>query len=311
MKNKIVKIGTRGSKLALTQAGILQQVIKENFKDILAELVVIKTKGDKIINSPLSQIGDKGLFTKELEEALVDKRIDIAVHSLKDLPTELPEGVELGAVLKRSEVKDVLVNKNGIKLDDLADNATIATSSLRRRSQLLNYKRTFNLIDIRGNVDTRLRKLEENYCDSLCLAGAGLIRLGLSERITEFLDPEVIMPAACQGIIGLEIRKNDPVIQDIVKQINHQDTFISAEAERTFLKTLEGGCQVPIGCLTVFENDLFTIKGFIADLEGKKIIKNQCSGPVNNAREIAISLAQALLNDGGKQILETIRDKNE
>jgi hydroxymethylbilane synthase len=310
LKNRCIKIGTRGSKLALIQAKAVKNVLERIFPDLFTDLVIIKTKGDKIIHSPLSRINDKGLFTKNLESALIKKEIDLAVHSLKDLPTELPEDLTLGGVLKRGEVRDVLISNKGRKLAQLTNSDTIGTSSVRRRSLLLSYNRDFRVINIRGNVDTRLRKMGERYCDARILAGAGIIRSGYREKITEYIDPEVIMPSVCQGIIGIENRKDDDFISHVLNQINHTETYLLALAERTFLRTIEGGCQVPCGCITSINEDTFFIKGFISDLDGTTVIKKSSFGPIDTADEIAEELGRLILSAGGREVLECIRGKN-
>jgi len=310
LKNKIVRIGTRGSKLALIQAEKVKNVLKENFFDLDFELVIIKTRGDKILSLPLSSINDKGLFTRDLEKALIKKEIDVAVHSLKDLPTEFPEGLFLGGVLKRGEVRDVIISKDNRKLEELTGSDVIGTSSLRRKALLLHCKKGLSIINIRGNVDTRLRKMDEGYCDVLILAGAGIERTGYREKITEYIDPEIIMPSVCQGIIGIENRIGDDFTSAILKQINHENTFISASAERTFLKVIEGGCQVPCGCISSIRNTTFSIKGLISDLDGEEIIKKSLSGPVEKADEMAEGLAALILNAGGRKILADIRGRD-
>lgn len=310
MKNKKIKVGTRGSKLALIQAENVRNILKNSFPGLDVELEIIKTKGDKILNSPLSRINDRGLFTKDLEKALIKKEIDVAVHSLKDLPTELPENLTLGAVLKRGEVSDVIISKNNRKLKELTASDIFGTSSLRRKAQLLHYNKDFKIINIRGNVDTRLRKMEEGYCDVLVLAGAGILRAGYEEKIIEYIDPDIIMPSVCQGIIGIENRKDDDYTSGILKQINHNNTYISALAERAFLKTIEGGCQVPCGCVTSIRGNIFSIKGLISDLDGNEVIKRGLSGVLESADKIAEELGLQILNEGGRKILDNIRGKD-
>lgn len=309
MKSRI-KIGTRGSKLALIQANLVKTIIKQKFIDSTINLKIIKTKGDKILNSPLSQIGDKGLFTKELEDGLIKKEIDIAIHSLKDMPTELPDSLILGAVLKRGFVEDVLISRQGKCLNELGPKDTIATSSLRRKAQLLKFNPDFNIIDIRGNIDTRIKKMKTGYCDSIILAAAGIHRTGCENEITEYIKSDIMMPAACQGIIGMEIRKDDRFIINVLKKINHKETLISAHAERAFLKRLEGGCQVPIGCITSINGEKFNITGIISNLEGNKVIKKSRNGTLKTAVEISAKLAKSIFDDGGEDILNEIRAGN-
>ena len=307
MKNKI-RIGTRGSNLAIIQAEMVKTALLEKFPGASIEVFVIKTKGDKILDEPLSSINDKGLFIKEIEEALINDEIDIAVHSLKDVPTEMPNELTIGAVLERAEVKDVLLTNNGETLDKLKPKAIIATSSLRRKAQLLNYNKKFKIIDIRGNVDTRINKLEEGYCDALVLAGAGVIRSDYEKKIAEYLNPKIMMPAVCQGIIGVEYRVADVESTDYLKTINHEITYLIAKAERVFLRLLEGGCQIPVGCFSTKVGDLYKIEGMISDLNGEKIIKREISGPFEDAINLAVELAGLLLRNGGEEILKEIRD---
>ncbi len=308
MKKDIIKIGTRGSKLAIFQAEQVKKSIEKLFLDFDVELKIIKTKGDKILDVSLDKIGDKGLFTKELETALLKNEIDIAVHSLKDLPTALPDGLVLGGVMKRDEVRDVLISKNGKKLNELSGNDIIATSSLRRKAQLLNYNHNFKITDIRGNVDTRLKKMEEGYCTALVIAGAGVIRLGLENKITEFIRPDIMLPAVSQGIIAIECREDDGFIMETLKKISHKETMIVAKAERSFLKTLEGGCQIPVACYTSVVRDVFKITGYISDLKGETVLKKGLAGSFSEAETIAVRLANIMLNYGGRNILEEMRN---
>ena len=311
MKNKTIRIGTRGSMLALYQANMVKEAIQNHFPEMKVVIQIIKTQGDKILDVPLAKIGDKGLFTKELENALLNNEIDIAVHSLKDLPTLLPQGIKLSAVIERGEVRDVLITSDNRKLNELTNIDIIGTSSLRRKAQLLHFNPSLKIIDIRGNVETRIKKMNERYCTALILAGAGVIRLKRQEAITEYLNTDIIIPAVSQGIIGIESRENDPFIDSITVLINHTPTWKSALAERAFLRAIEGGCQIPVGCFTIFENDNFKIKGFIADINGKKIIKKEFSGATIDAESISVKLANYLLNQGGEEIMNKIRLTHE
>lgn len=306
MKAKI-KIGTRGSKLALIQAEMVKKLLQE--KDVMldVEIIIIKTKGDKILDSPLSKIGDKGLFTKELETALLTNSIDLAVHSLKDLPTILPDGISLGGVLKREDVRDAFISKNGKILSEMPEGSVIATSSLRRRSQLMRLGKNFKIIDIRGNVDTRLYKLESGYCDGTILACAGMIRSGLEHKISEKLSPEVMMPAISQGIIGIEINENNSFIKELLLRINDSETAIMAEAERAFLNILEGGCQTPVGCHSMINGNNFRFRGLVSDLDGENVIMADNNGPLENAVKTALKTAADILADGGGAIMADIR----
>lgn len=308
MKAKI-KIGTRGSKLAIIQAEMVKKLLQEKHNILNVDIIIIKTKGDKILDSPLSMIGDKGLFTKELETALLANGIDLAVHSLKDLPTELPEGINLGGVLKREDVRDAFISKDGKKLSGMPWGSVIATSSLRRRSQLLRLGKGFKIIDIRGNVDTRLSKLESGYCDGTILACAGMIRSGLGHKISEELSPDIMMPAISQGIIGIEINEENRFIRELVLEINDSETAIMAEAERAFLNSLEGGCQTPVGCYSVIEGKNFKFRGLVSDPDGKSVITADNEGPLENAVKTALKTAADILADGGESIMVKIRKK--
>jgi hydroxymethylbilane synthase len=309
MKN-IIRIGTRGSKLALYQAYRVKEELEEHFKHITFEIVIIKTKGDIILDVPLSKIGDKGLFTKELEIALFNNEIDLAVHSLKDLPTVFPAGAKLGAVLKRGEIRDALISTNNRKISDLTTKDVIATSSLRRKAQLLRINKDFKIVEIRGNVNTRIRKMQEGYCDVMVMAAAGLQRLEMGEYISELISPETMIPACSQGAIAIEIRDNDTFIEETLSKINDHATWITTEAERAFLRNLEGGCQIPVGSHSRIEGDKFYITGFISSIEGSEYYKESANGNINDAVEIATSLAKSLYNKGGKEILEIIRNVN-
>ncbi|MFW5773660.1 MAG: hydroxymethylbilane synthase [Tangfeifania sp.] len=307
MDKNSIRIGTRGSQLALYQAKKTQKILVEKFPELTVEIDVIKTKGDKILDVALSKIGDKGLFTKEIENALLEGTVDIAVHSLKDLPTVLPVGLKLGAVLKRGEFRDALVSKDGRKLNELTPDDTIATSSLRRKAALLRINKNFNIVDIRGNVNTRLRKMEEGHCDAMIMAAAGLQRLELDHYITEILEPDVLIPATSQGVIAIESRENDARTNGYLKEINHQETWNAIGAERAFLHAIEGGCQVPVGCFTKFDGTRFTITGFVASVDGTQFLIDEEKGTVESAHETGQKLAQKLRQKGAAEILANIR----
>jgi hydroxymethylbilane synthase len=307
---KNIRIGTRGSQLALYQAKKVKATLESAFPELQVELEIIKTKGDKILDVALSKIGDKGLFTKEIENALLDGSVDIAVHSLKDLPTTLPEGLKLGAVLERGEFRDALVSKNGKKLSELGAGDVVATSSLRRIAGLLNLNSEVTIKDIRGNVNSRLQKMEDGYCDAMIMAAAGLQRLGLDQYITEIIDPEVIMPAVSQGAIAIETRLTDPEVDFFIDQINHTATLNAVVAERAFLAHLQGGCQVPLGCYSKVENGILTLSGFVASIDGKRHIREIASGAILKGAEIGVELAEKMLTKGADQILNEIRNIN-
>jgi hydroxymethylbilane synthase len=302
-----IRIGTRGSQLAIYQANVVKETLEAKFPELHFQIVVIKTKGDKILDVPLSKIGDKGLFTKELETAMFENETDMAVHSLKDLPTRFPEGVVLGAVLKRGEVRDALISASGRKLHELTSEDIIATSSLRRKAQLLRINKDFNIVEIRGNVNTRIRKMEEGYCTVMVMAGVGLQRLGMDQYISELIEPEKVIPACSQGAIAIEIRDNDLEMAKIVGAINDQGTLLATDAERAFLRTLEGGCQIPVGSYSTINGEQFEIRGFISSINGEEYVEESASGPLSEAVEISENLAKNLVGKGGREILQSIR----
>ncbi|MFN2394690.1 MAG: hydroxymethylbilane synthase [Bacteroidales bacterium] len=310
MKHKIIRIGTRGSQLALYQAYRVKEAIEKHYPHQPVELKIIKTKGDKILDVALSKIGDKGLFTKELEVELFSGNIDIAVHSLKDLPTLFPEGLALGGVLERGDLRDALVHIDGKKLHELDENDVIATSSLRRRALLLSHNPAFKIVDIRGNVNTRLQKMQNGHCTAMIMAAAGLQRLELDHLITEILDPEIFIPAVSQGAIAMETRENDHELIDLLQPVIHQPTLQAVNAERTFLRMLEGGCQVPIGCFTQVNQSNFRIKGFVSNLDATVVLKDELNGQAEEGIELASKLACAFIERGSKEILEEIRKNN-
>ncbi len=305
---KKITIGTRGSKLALWQSNHVKDLIKKAFPEITVELKIIQTKGDKILDVSLSKIGDKNLFTKEIELALLNNSADIAVHSLKDLPTILPEGLQIGAVLERAEIRDVLISKNGLKLSELTKNHTIGTSSLRRQACLWNYNPKLNIIDIRGNVDTRIQKMHNGHCDAIIMAAAGIIRLGLKNHITEIIPTDIIKPATSQGIIAVECRENDPEIEEILQKINHQQTWILAQAERSFLNQMNGGCQLPLGCVSTIKNNILQLDGLISSVDGKDVMEFSATGYTENPSEIGKILAAKFIEAGAERILKNIKN---
>ncbi len=308
---KNIRIGTRGSQLALYQAKKVKATLENLFPGLQVELEIIKTKGDKILDVALSKIGDKGLFTKEIENALIDGSVDLAVHSLKDLPTTLPEGLKLGAVLERGEFRDALVSKGGKKLSELGAGDVVATSSLRRQAGLMKMNNQIIIKDIRGNVNSRLQKMEDGYCDAMIMAAAGLQRLGLEKYITEIIDPEIIVPAVSQGAIAIEIRMNDPEVEILMEKINHPETWNAITAERAFLAHLQGGCQVPLGCFSKVENGILTMKGFVASVDGSQFINETISGEISKGTELGVEMAEKMLGKGALEILSQIKSINK
>lgn len=310
MKNEIV-IGTRGSELAMYQADSVIQAIRSRYPGITVKKSIIKTKGDKILDVALSKIGDKGLFTKELETELIKKNIDIAVHSLKDLPTRFPGGLALGGVLSRGEFRDALVHVDGKKFSQLDEDDIIATSSLRRRAQLLRHNPSFRITDIRGNINTRLQKMHDGHCTAMVMAAAGLQRLKLDYHITEILDHEDFIPAVGQGAIAMEVREEDHAIMELLANVGHLPTLRAVTAERIFLRKLEGGCQIPIGCYTQTNGNEFRIEGFISNIDATVVLRDYREGSSDQSNELALALADSFIERGAEKILEEIRKHNK
>lgn len=285
-------IGSRGSQLALIQTNEVTLQLKRLFPHIDITIKIIKTKGDKITSVPLSKIGGKGLFIKELEEALLRKEIDLAVHSMKDVPTELPPGLMIGAITKRLDVRDVLLSKDNKLLDELPPKAVIGTSSIRRKIQLLHYRNDLEIIDLRGNLDTRIKKLELPFLDAIVVAAAGCIRANFESKITQFLPTKIILPPAGQGSLGIEIREDDLEIREIINNLNDEESYITISAERAFLKKLGGGCQIPIGVLGCIQNNILKLEGMTTSLDKQRIIRAEVEGK----KEDAIKLGEILAN---------------
>jgi hydroxymethylbilane synthase len=305
MENTI-KIGTRGSSLALWQANWVKDTISGNHPKITVELVIIKTKGDKILDVPLAKVGGKGLFVKEIEEALLDGRIDIAIHSMKDMPAELPEGLCIGAIPERENPCDVVISKEGLKLSELPEGATVGTSSLRRSSQLYKVRPDFNIVALRGNIDTRIKKLKAGEMDAIILAAAGVHRLGFKEVITEYIEHENMLPAVGQGALCIESRVNDKRIEDILDEMNHHDTRVAVLCERAFLNRLEGSCQIPVAAHATVEDKKITLKGLVCDLDGKKRVGDFILAPEDACESAGIELANRLLEKGADEILKKV-----
>ncbi len=306
--NKTIKIGTRGSKLALWQANWVKSALEDQHPAPTVELVIIKTKGDKILDVPLAKVGGKGLFVKEIEDALLNRRVDLAVHSMKDMPAEIPEGLCIGAIPERENPQDVLISKSGYQLSELDAGALIGTSSLRRASQILHARPDLVIKPLRGNLDTRLKKLETENLDAVILAAAGVKRLGLEDRVTEYLNETIMLPAVGQGALCIEIRQNDPVIEPLVAALEHPQTRIVIMGERAFLNRLEGGCQVPIAAHGKIENNTFTICGLVATLDGTTVIKDTLSGPADSSAQIGLDLAERLIAMGSQEIIESLKE---
>jgi len=306
MKAQKIVIGSRGSQLALWQANWVKSELERLHSNADIDIRIIATSGDKIQDVPLSKIGGKGLFVKEIEEALLANEIDLAVHSMKDVPMELPTELGISVITKRENPLDALISKNGEKLADLPQGATIGTSSLRRSSQLLKYRDDFKIHPLRGNVDTRLRKVEEGKYDAILLASAGLNRLGWANRITEEISHDILLPAMGQGALGIETRLDDTKIYDFISTLNHEQTHYAVSAERSLVGRLDGGCQVPIGAYARVEKGLITLKGLVASLDGEIIYKLENVGPVDDAINIGQELGAQLLKMGANEILEKL-----
>jgi hydroxymethylbilane synthase len=298
----LLRLGTRKSKLALWQANFVKEKLEA--LGCKVEIVPITTTGDKILDAPLAKIGGKGLFVKEIENALLAGEIDLAVHSLKDVPITIPEGLTLSAITEREEPYDVLISRNGKKLEELPSGAVVGTSSLRRQVQIKRRRRDLKVEILRGNVDTRLRKLKEGLYDAIVLAYAGVKRMGLSGEISQVL--EDFIPAVGQGSLAIETRAEDERVINFVKVLNHQESWLRAVCERAFLRELQGGCQVPIGAYAWIEGDRIKIKGFISDLEGERFLEGYEEGGLQEAEEVGKRLAQRLLREGGEEILKEI-----
>lgn len=305
-----LRIGTRGSQLALHQALWVKRELTRAHPDLNVTLIKIKTTGDKIQDAPLAKIGGKGLFVKEIEEALIQKRIDLAVHSIKDVPTEFPKGLHLSAITKREDPRDVFISKGGMPLKDLPQKAKIGTSSLRRQAQLLHFRRDFELIPLRGNLDTRLKKLKTNDLDGIVLALAGIKRLGLEEKITEIIPPEISLPAIGQGALGIETRQGDQKVEEQIQFLNDRDSWIAVSAERAFLKKLEGGCQVPIAAFARIIGVSLHIDGLVGTIDGKRLVRHHRVGPLEKAESLGIELAEILLGKGAKEILDEVYQRS-
>jgi hydroxymethylbilane synthase len=306
LKHKII-IGSRGSELALWQAEFIKKELEKKNKNVSIEIKIIKTKGDKILDVALSKIGDRSLFTKELEIELINKKIDLAVHSLKDLQTEIPKGLKLAAVTKRHNVQDVMIaRKKGTTIFNLAENATVATGSLRRKCQLLHIRPDLKIVELRGNVPTRIKRFLESDWDAIILARAGVERLKLNKHISSIIKTDVMLPAVGQGALGIETRADNKMVNEIVKSIHHENTYKAVLAERSLLKKLEGGCQVPIGAFAeVKQNGLF-LDALVGSLDGSLTFRKKIRGSKSNPEKLGKDLANDLIKAGAGTILNEI-----
>ncbi len=305
MKANLI-IGTRQSLLALWQSNHIASLLRRQYPDCQVTLKKIVTKGDRILDVPLAQIGGKGLFTKEIETELLDGTIDLAVHSLKDMPTVLPEGLCLTAITTRANVGDAFVSNKYASFSQLPQGAVLGTSSLRRKAQLLAVRPDLRIVDLRGNVDTRLRKLDEGQMDAIILAAAGLERLGHADRIKEIIPPSVCLPAVGQGALAIECRSDNQEVREMLAFLNDLPTRQATDAERAFLGLIEGGCQVPIGVHAEVNADTVAIEAVIASLDGSTVLRSNISGPAADAAELGRQLGHRMLTEGGEQILADI-----
>jgi len=304
--NPFATIGTRGSKLALWQAGWVKSLLQETHPQISVRVHIIKTRGDKILDVPLARVGGKGLFVKEIEQALLSGDIDIAVHSMKDMPAEIPDGLQITAIPRRETPHDVLISSGGRKLDELPAGSRIGTSSLRRSAQLLALRPDLTIVPLRGNLNTRLKKLDAGQMDAIVLAAAGVKRLGLAARITEVFAEQVMLPAVGQGALCIETRSADATTVSLVAPLDDQTTHTVVTGERAFLNRLQGGCQVPVAAHGKLDDNRFTLQGLVASLDGRRVIRDQLAGPVKSSRQVGLDLAERLLAAGADVILESI-----
>ena len=303
--NQVIRLGSRGSKLALWQAEFVQFEI-ERKTGRKVEITRIKTTGDMILDVPLARVGGKGLFVKEIEEALLSGGIDLAVHSMKDVPTDLPDRLAIVAITRREDPRDAFLSVKYRKFEELPRGAKLGTSSLRRQTQLLGIRPDLSVETLRGNLDTRIRKMEEGRYDAIILAAAGLRRLGWEAKITEYIPEEMSLPAIGQGALGIEIRVDDPDTREAVSFLNDRDTAFAVRAERGFLKRLEGGCQVPIASYGRTEGDSIFLKGMVGRPDGSEIIRGSARGSASDPEALGVSLAEQLLARGAKEILDEV-----
>lgn len=303
MPDKKLIIGTRGSLLALKQANWVKDRLEAAWPDLSVDLFIIKTKGDKILDVPLAKVGGKGLFVKEIEDALLAGQVDLAVHSMKDVPTEQPDGLFMAAIPPRVDHRDVLISKTGQSLLNLPVGARVGTSSLRRQSQILHLRPDMQVISLRGNLDTRLKKLTVENLDAIVVAAAGLERLDLTHRATQFLEPETMLPAVGQGALGVEARRGDDMVLTRLAVLHHEPSAICLKAERAFLATMGGGCQVPLAALAELTTRHLTITGLVADPDAQRFFRRSITTPIENAAQAGRDLALALLSAGGREIM--------
>ena len=306
MSSREIRIATRKSALALWQAEYVKARLEQAHPGILVTLVPMVSRGDKLLDSPLSKIGGKGLFVKELETALLENEADIAVHSMKDVPMDFPQGLGLFCICEREDPRDAFVSNTYASLDALPEGSVVGTSSLRRQAQLLTRRPDLNIRFLRGNVNTRLAKLDAGEYDAIILAAAGLIRLGFEDRITSAISIDDSLPAGGQGAVGIECRTADSEIHALLAPLHHADTAVRVTAERALNKHLNGGCQVPIACYAVLEGDQIWLRGLVGDPNGSLLLTAQARGPQSAATELGVKVAEALLDQGAGAILKAV-----
>ncbi len=310
MSEDILRIATRKSPLALWQAHYVSNMLQHHHPELKIELVTMVTQGDKILDTPLAKVGGKGLFVKELEVGMLEGRADIAVHSMKDVPVEFPTGLHLAVICEREDPRDAFVSNDFKSLEELPQGARLGTSSLRRQSQIAALRPDLKIIDLRGNVNTRLKKLDDGEYDAIILAAAGLKRLEFEDRITQFIDTDVCLPAIGQGAVGIECRSDDARVHNLIAPLNDNKTKIRVTAERAMNERLQGGCQVPIAGYAEFEHGLIMLRGLVGQVDGKKIIRGDIAGPAENAEELGVVLAEDLLSRGADKILNELYAKS-
>ena len=302
--SQTIRIATRKSPLAMWQAEEVARQLKLHHPELAVEFVKMTTKGDKILDAPLAKVGGKGLFVKELEQGMLDGQADIAVHSMKDVPMAFPEGLHLPIIMEREDPRDAFVSSHYASLDDLPANARIGTSSLRRQLQLKEAMPDAQMLDLRGNVNSRLQKLDNGDYDAIILAAAGLIRLGFKDRIRSFIEPEQSLPAIGQGAVGIECRENDDTILKLLAPLNHPHTHTRLSAERAMNNRLNGGCQVPIAGYSVLEGDEIYLRGLVGRPDGSEVVRDEIRGPAAQAEQLGVELAERLLARGADAILK-------
>ncbi|WP_070962905.1 hydroxymethylbilane synthase [Vibrio sonorensis] len=310
-ENTPIRIATRKSPLALWQAHYVKDALQAAHPGLEVELVTMVTKGDIILDTPLAKVGGKGLFVKELEVAMLENRADLAVHSMKDVPVDFPEGLGLVTICEREDPRDAFVSNQYTSIDELPQGAIVGTCSLRRQCQLQSYRPDIQIKELRGNVGTRLSKLDAGEYDAIILAAAGLKRLKLEERIQSFIEPEQSLPAVGQGAVGIECRTDDQRLLELLAPLNHDDTADRVKCERAMNLTLEGGCQVPIGSYALLEGEDIWLRALVGEPDGSKIVRGEIRGPRTDAEKLGIELANQLLNQGAKEILEKLYCEHE